>query len=89
MTISDLDAVHHEATIEGDEIVVGGLRFSGPDFFMSGMRLVRYDGAEFEELIRLGVLSRFECDQVVLRHLEAEATSTVGLLICGRPPYSP
>lgn len=57
MTVSDLDRVHHCATIDGDSIRVGALAFDSVEFVLSGLVLVDYSEAEEAELLRLEILS--------------------------------
>jgi hypothetical protein len=58
MTISDLDRIHHPATIEGGKIRVRHLELDAEQFTLSGLVLVDYDAQEEAELMKLGFLSR-------------------------------
>jgi hypothetical protein len=57
MTISDLDGIHHPATIEANTIRVRHLSFDADEFLLSGLVLVDYSESEERDLVRLGILS--------------------------------
>lgn len=58
MTVSDLDLVHHPASIEGGIIVVEGyLMFTPADFVFADLKIVNYSEEEEKELQRLGILA--------------------------------